>query len=340
VNVMNASHLGSLALTLGAVGVLLLAVLVLLRVFLSMRSKQTLEDALEQRTAARTAANARAAGQVAKTGSEESAAPVSVRARFTRVFDMLSQQGARLLETNLGKQIVTEEERHLLDQCGYSDLRTRSIFLSMRIICLLLLPFITLVVIKLTGGSKHTWIIVAVSAVFGMMLPKFYIQRRASNRRRAVIDEMPLMVDMMRLLQGVGLSLDQSMHVVTNDFRRMLPVLSYEFGIAQRQYVTGRSREQSLLRLTNSFDNEDLRAVVRLLIQVDKHGGAVQEPFKQFGDRMREGRRALLRERIGKLTVKMTAVMILTLLPALFIVTAGPGVMGVMHAFSQTQNHE
>lgn len=74
------------------------------------------------------------------------------------------------------------------------------------------------------------------------------------------------------------------------------------------------------------------------MIQVDKHGGAVQEPLKQFGDRLRETRRSMLRERIGKLTVKMTGVMIVTLLPALMIVTAGPGMISVLHAL-ETARH-
>lgn len=148
------------------------------------------------------------------------------------------------------------------------------------------------------------------------MLPKIYVRRRATARRRSISAELPLLVDMLRLLQGVGLSLDQSIRVVMQDFQTMLPVLSWELAVAQRQFAAGRTREQSLQRLTNSFDNEDLRAIVRLLIQVDKHGGAVQEPLKQFGDRLREGRRAALREQIGRLTVKMTGVMIVTLLPA------------------------
>ncbi|MBE0629533.1 MAG: type II secretion system F family protein, partial [Burkholderia vietnamiensis] len=76
------------------------------------------------------------------------------------------------------------------------------------------------------------------------------------------------------------------------------------------------------------------RAIARLMVQVDKHGGAVQEPLKQFGDRLRETRRAMLRDRIGRLTVKMTGVMVVTLLPALLIVTAGPGLLAVMRALA------
>lgn len=337
---MDANRLGSLALVCGAVGVLLLAVLTMLRVLLARRSERALDNMIEQRAAAHAAASARAAQQASTAAGPEPALERQRQAGpsgSSRLLDLLGTYGVRLLDTDFGRQVVTEEERHLLDQCGYSDLRGRGIFLSARLISLILLPIVTFVAVHLHGGSRHTLIFVAVAAALGFMLPKFYIQRRAAARRRAVIDEMPLIVDMMRLLQGVGLSLDQSMQVVTTDFRGMLPVLSYEFGIAQRQYAAGRTREQSLQRLTNSFDNEDLRSIVRLLIQVDKHGGAVQEPLKAFGDRLREGRRALLRDRIGKLTVKMTGVMILTLLPALFIVTAGPGVMAVMHSFSQAR---
>jgi tight adherence protein C len=146
--------------------------------------------------------------------------------------------------------------------------------------------------------------------------------------------ELPMFVDLLRLLQGVGLSLDQSLQVMIQDFRNVLPVLSMELALAQAQFATGRTREQSMKRLSTSYDNEDLAAIVRLIVQVEKHGGAVQEPLRQFGDRLRETRRALLRERIGKLTVKMTGVMVITLLPALLIVTAGPGFIAVVRSLS------
>ena len=45
------------------------------------------------------------------------------------------------------------------------------------------------------------------------------------------------------------------------------------------------------------------------------------------------------KERVGKLTVQMTMIMVLTLLPALLIVTAGPGFMGVMRSLQHTGGH-
>ena len=94
----------------------------------------------------------------------------------------------------------------------------------------------------------------------------------------------------------------------------------------------GRTREHSLHRLATLHRNENMRGLVSLLVQVDRHGGAVQEPLRIYSDRLRESRRSEMKERIGKITVKMTGVMVTTLLPALVIVTAGPGFIAIFRS--------
>jgi tight adherence protein C len=235
------------------------------------------------------------------------------------------------LDTPFGAIIVASEDRRLLDRCGFLDANTRAHFFAARVGCAALLPLLALA--WFNGESNLAmWMIAAF--VLGFMLPKWFVRRRASARQRSVTNELPMFVDLLRLLQGVGLSLDQSLQVMINDFATVLPVLSQELALAHRQFTTGRTREQSLSRLATSYESDDLNAVMRLVVQVDKHGGAVQEPLRQFGDRLRETRRATLRERIGALTVKMTGVMVLTLLPALLIMTAGPGFIAVFHSLS------
>ncbi|WJF91287.1 type II secretion system F family protein [Paraburkholderia bonniea] len=336
-----------LALVLGAVALLLLAGVLLLRLAREGRSAHTLAQALDQRAAAAAAAAVAAAarnGAVSAAAGASSAAPAAAVAAaaahatrwsmFNRWLRQLSQAGVRWLETPLGRLIVADEDRRLLEQSGFVETRSRGLFLVARLLCAVLLPLLVGLLANHHLAEPHYSLLVLLSTLGGFMLPKLYIRRRAAARRDAVVDELPMLVDLLRLLQGVGLSLDQSLQVMVNDFRGVQPVLSSELEIAQRQFAAGRTREQSLQRLVSSFGNEDLRAIVRLLIQVDRHGGAVQEPLKQFGERLRETRRALLRERIGRLTVKMTGVMIVTLLPALLIVTAGPGVLAVTKTLS------
>jgi len=353
---MAADRIASIALALAVLGLTMLALHIVARRLAAQRRMRVLDDALERRTTHRDGAPAASRLRAESASGEPArfAAPQEGRARAgspasTSLPDRheaerrgklwlrrIGHAGTRWLDTPLGKQIVASEDRLLLEQCGFADANARGIFLIARLAsaALALAIYAWLVSAHVDPGIQPFYMGAAV--VGGFMLPKVLVGRRAAARRSSVAEETPAFVDLLRLLQGVGLSLDQSLQVIINDFRTMLPVLANELEIAQRQFVAGRTREQSLQRLAGAFGNEDLRAVARLMIQVDRHGGAVQEPLRQFGERLRETRRARLRERIGRLTVKMTGVMILTLLPALLIVTAGPGIVAITHALGTT----
>jgi tight adherence protein C len=240
---------------------------------------------------------------------------------------------ANWLDTPVGRALVADEDRHLLDQCGVNDMRGKALFFAARVV--LALSFPLLGVLFFERGFLSILLIIFVGLALGYMLPKWVMRSKASQRQRQAAEELPLLIDLLRLLQGVGLSVDQSLHVIENEFRSVLKVLGEELAIAGRQYSTGRSREQSMRRFSTVFDNEDLHAVSRLLVQVEHHGGAVQEPLKQFSERVREQRKLDMREKIGKLTVKMTGVMVLTLLPGLLVITGGVGFLAVIRALSK-----
>ncbi|SAL43415.1 type II secretion system protein [Caballeronia peredens] len=315
---MTPALLGALALAAAALAAGLFGVLAFGRHARMQRSARTLDHALKERMPA-----------PAATGTSRDAAP-SQRG----FLGALGRAGAAWLDTPFGRVAVADEDRRLLERCGYVDAQARGRFFAARVAGALIAP---LVVIAAGHGAAHGarfMMLLFMALSMGFMAPKWFVKRRAQARQRAVSNELPLFVDLLRLLQGVGLSLDQSLQVMIGDFRNVLPVLAKELALAQAQFATGRTREQSMKRLATSYENEDLAAIVRLVIQVEQHGGAVQEPLRQFGDRLRETRRALLRERIGKLTVKMTGVMVITLLPALLIITAGPGFIAVVHALS------
>jgi tight adherence protein C len=324
--------LAACALAAAALAAGLCAALAWSRYARMQRSVHTLDHALTQRVAVAQASAVRddAAAGGAASGAARTAGDVP-----GGLVAALGRASAGWLDTAFGRIAVADEDRRLLERCGYLDVRARGAFLAARVFGAIVLP---LAVALIAHGGAHAarlpfYYFIAVSC--GFMAPKWFVRSRANERQRAVASELPLFVDLLRLLQGVGLSLDQSLQVMIQDFAVVLPVLSKELAMAQAQFVTGRTREQSLRRLATAYENEDLAAVVRLVIQVEQHGGAVQEPLKAFGDRLREGRRAMLRERIGKLTVKMTGVMVVTLLPALLIVTAGPGFIAIMHALSK-----
>jgi tight adherence protein C len=236
------------------------------------------------------------------------------------------------LNSRLGRALVADEDRSLIDQCGLPSKRTQLIFLITRLSLAFALPLL-IYVLWSSGHERSTvTITLAATAAIGFMAPKWVLGRIAAGRRERAARELPLFIDLLRLLQGVGLSLDQSLQIMATDFLHVLHVLGHELTLANAQYSQGRTREHSLHRLATLHKNENLRGLVSLLVQVDRHGGAVQEPLRVFSDRLRESRRSEMKERIGKITVKMTGVMVTTLLPALVIVTAGPGFIAIFRS--------
>jgi tight adherence protein C len=260
--------------------------------------------------------------------------------RLERLRLRAEAMGDKLEQGRLGDSLLADEDRKLIDLCGYRDVaRARAMFVLLRTVLALVFPVVALIVqdgATLLGSALLTTAIaIFFGFALGWMLPKWILGRRAGRRRLQTMYELPLMVDLMRLLHGVGLSMDQSLHVMVNEFREVLPVLAFELGLASELYARGRPREQSLGRLMNAFESDDLNAICRLIVQVDKHGGAMQEPLNRFGERLRERRKLELKEKVASTTVKMTGVMVVTLLPALLIVTGGAGLLAVFRGLAR-----
>ncbi|WP_439686995.1 Type II secretion system F family protein [Cupriavidus oxalaticus] len=339
----------SLSLLVAACGVAVLA-LPLLRDWRQRRlAARTIDAALARQRAAdaapaapanaaqphaSAAAGVQAAGRAAVPPGRAGAAAIGGQLGAQLGARVSERIDAHWLESRLGRAVVTPEDQQLLEQCGWHGLNARMLFGGLRLVLPLAL---SLAAMLWHLGAGAPIVLAWGFGVFAVayLAPKTWLRRRAAARLRLVDDELPVLIDMLRLLQGVGLSIDQSLQVIVAEFGSMLRVLGPELARANQQFASGRSREQTLLRISRLFDNEDLKGLIMLLTQVDRHGGAVQEPLRQFGLRLQEARKVRMKDQIGRLTVKMTAVMVVSLLPVLLIITAGPGFLGVIRMLAQ-----
>lgn len=251
---------------------------------------------------------------------------------FAAPSNRLEQALRDLLRSGFGKALLAEEDRTLLEQAGWTDEKSRAYYVGARVGCAALLVALTLLLHH--DSLLRQGMAGFMGFAFGLLLPKWLLRARAKSRHTQLHKEIPLLVDLLRLLQGTGMSLDMSLRVTATEFQDILPVMAHELDIANRQYAAGRTRNDSLRRLIRLYGKEDLDELVTLLVQIDKHGGAVQEPMRQYAARLREKRRSKLREIVGKLNVKMTLVMITALLPALMIIIAGPAVQAIMRGLA------
>lgn len=312
-------------LLLAAAAALLLALLLLgLAVLLRRRARQRSSEHLERAVALR---RQDASDLLDDTDLSTLGAPPPQLAFLQPLFTLLDQ--------SLGRALVAQEDRSLLDQAGFHARHHRGLYLIARLLCLGLFTLAAMVLLPRPDDPLRVLLLWLGGLVLGLMLPKIMLRSLAARRMKQAHEETPLLIDLLKLLQGTGISLDQTLQIIASDFGHVLPVLGEELESANRQFAAGRNRADTLRRLARVYQSEDLANLVTLLGQIDRHGGAVQEPLRQFGERIREKRRAALREQVGRLNVKMTGVMVITLLPALLIVVAGPGFLAIVRSLAR-----
>lgn len=314
---MSASTLLIVALLLLALGVGLLGIAGLWLSGQQQRTAATLQGALRSREARTPAA----------PGTPAPDAPTPGR------WAWLATLGERFNGGRIEAALLAPEDRLLLDQAGWHTRVGTATFLALRL--LIALAGLLLAAVFYDGDGLSRVVVMGAALGAGVLVPKFALRAWATRLRRRVSAELPLLIDLLRLLQGVGFSMDQSLQTLGDKLRSAIPVLGREIQQANIAYMHGRSRQQSLRRLAESFGDEDLRSLVQLILQVHEHGGAVQEPLRQFSVRLREQRRSALKEKVGKLSVKMTIVMMLTLLPALMLVLSGPAIIALANAVNR-----
>ncbi len=311
---MKESALWLAALLVLAAGLALLGVAALLLSGRRQRTAATLQSALRAR-------------------EEGVATPAATADPASRSLGWLAAFGERFNGGRLEAALLAPEDRLLLDQAGWNTRTGTAVFLGLRLLLAVLCLVLASVLFD-ARGLQRVFVPLAALA-FGVLLPKLALRSWANRLRQRVNAELPLMIDLLRLLQGVGFSMDQSLQTLGDKLRTAIPVLGREIQQANVAYMHGRSRQQSLRRLADAFNDEDLRSLVQLILQVHEHGGAVQEPLRQFSVRLREQRRATLKEKVGRLSVKMTVVMMLTLLPALMLVLSGPAIIALADALTR-----
>lgn len=319
--------LSAIALLLLAAGVGLIGVSIVRRAAQQQRSRETMESRLNVRAA-------QVRRDTATAANEEVPPDAGLEGWRDHFASKSARLGKRAASGKLGEQLLSKEDRVLLAQCGMNAESQRNAFALWRAGLAVSLPIIAILALPVHGLLQNLTAAFFGFAI-GLMAPKWILRRRASARREQAAAELPLLIDLLRLLQGVGLSLDQTLHTVIKEFNVVLPVLSQELAIANGQYERGRTREQALGRIATMFSDDNINTLMRMLIQVDRHGGAVQEPLQRFSERLREQRKLELKAKVGKLTVKMTGVMIVTLLPALIIVTGGAGFLAIFRGLSR-----
>lgn len=169
----------------------------------------------------------------------------------------------------------------------------------------------------------------ALLAIVVGMAPTVIIDRLVDSRKRAVQRTMSDVLDLLVVSSEAGLSLDASMGRVAQKRSGPLPE---EFEYALQEMRLGKSRADALRGIARRTGVLEVKMFTSALIQAELLGVSIAQVLRTQADSQRERRSQRIREMAAKLPVKLLFPIVLFIMPALFVVLAGPGVISLLRA--------
>ena len=176
------------------------------------------------------------------------------------------------------------------------------------------------------------FLIFAAFIVAGMYVPFFVLRQMVEERREAIRQSMPDVLDLLCVSVQAGLGFDGAMGKVT---AKMKGPLIEEFERLLQELRMGITRRNALNRLAKRCGIEEMKLFTAALIQAEKLGVGTAQVLEIQSENMREMRRQRAKEKAAKLPVNIIFPTTVFIFPALFIVVLGPAIVTIMKTFSK-----
>lgn len=136
--------------------------------------------------------------------------------------------------------------------------------------------------------SNFVPVLIAVGAVVGFLIPRFYLSNLERQRRQKfdaqLLDAIPMLAGAMK----AGMSLLQAMEQVT---REMGPPIRQEFAHALQENRVGKPIIQALLDMKNRIRSDNLSVTVNAISIAQETGGVLSDLLVKMGDTIRSRNR-------------------------------------------------
>jgi tight adherence protein C len=225
----------------------------------------------------------------------------------------------------------------LLARAGIRGHEAIALFSALRALCPIATTGLFVAVWFVAGQGFGVGLLIVGYAAFTIsyLLPKMVLRMRADGRTRRLRDDISAFTHLLRVLYECGLSTEQALNVFAKEERGVLPDIALEIAEVARRVGAGSELGEATKWVADEAGDAELSDLFAMIRQIDRYGGAVQEPLMRFAQLLEDRERTRLQEKIGKLSAKLTMVMVLFLLPALLTFVGGPGFVGVIRALRQ-----
>ena len=243
----------------------------------------------------------------------------------------------RLGNSRLGQRSLNldSETRQLLDRVGWRRSRQRSLFAAVQVG----LPFCLMgagVVVQevFFRETRSPWLFPLMGLGLGYLVPKRVLAWLAVRRQRQVAQEVATFIPLLRILFESGMAVEQSLRVLSNEGKLLMPTLTHELRLVLARVDSGLELGDELHKVTRLLAVDEFTDTCVILQQLLHQGGGAMKSLLSLKQLLDDRRLTRLQEYISKMSAKMSVVMMLFLFPALLIVLAGPAFTAIARAFA------
>jgi len=179
----------------------------------------------------------------------------------------------------------------------------------------------------LAGPAPLRVLLAAVLVVLVYLIPDVIVASRARERQDRIQHELPDALDQVTIAIEAGLGLETA---IARTGQYGSGPLAEELTRTIQDMRVGFSRKEAWLALSARTDVADLRRFARAIMQADQYGVSISNVVRTQAKELRGKRRQRAEESAMKVPVKILFPLMFSILPVLFIVVLGPGVLNLL----------
>lgn len=184
------------------------------------------------------------------------------------------------------------------------------------------------------GPFANKVVMLIVAGILGWLLPRQILYRLVARYRRRLQEALPDTIDLLGIVLGTGLALDQALMRVSEEMQHIYPELASEFYTVVMQVKAGQERSKAFNALVRRTGVEDVKSLAAMIVQSERFGTSLAQALKIYAESLRTRRRLRAEAAIGKAGIKMLFPIVLFILPALFVVVLVPALISILRNLS------
>lgn len=180
-------------------------------------------------------------------------------------------------------------------------------------------------------NTPAQWVLTsALAIVMGVYFPYFWLARRVTRRKAALLRSLPGALDFLAINVEAGMGFDAALAEVA---RRWHNPLTDEFALMLIDFQIGKPRKDAWRDLVRRTQVPDLTSFVTAMLQNEQVGSSIGSILRVQAEHMRVRRRQRAEEAARVAPVKMLIPLVFFIFPGILVVLLGPAITQVLDVF-------